>query len=460
MPDADDKLLAVMLDKSAQSYAAELARLENRTTDSIGQISATEEYQRNPWLFRPISAVAQSLASLQVHIIDSQDKRVLIPQLEALLKRPNSYQDWFKHAIAVSSWLQLEGRAIVYMNAGVLGGPVDRPFPDGLQPIEILVLNPNDWRAEVNDQGVLQMWVQSNTRTRIHPTRMIILSSWSPDDPYDGVGAAEAAGISLHLDYWAQAWNAEGFRKGGSHQRLVFETDRPVPSPTILRNWRRRLDMLYTGMKGGWRSIIAHSGMKVKELGGSQRDMQFEQQRRMAREEILAACGVPPSIAGILDLANYSNMEVQDRLFWKLTVLPHSRLIASAYTYSLVSRYDKSLRFTFDLSSVGALQPDIGRALDNVAKMIDVMTVNEVRAYLLASGITQITTPDIPGGDEFPVPRRPVVFGAVPPSPGNGTQASLNLSATDGLHSAERVFATSQRNGSRTSHPARIGVDS
>ena len=64
----------------------------------------------------------------------------------------------------------------------------------------------------------------------------------------------------------------------------------------FLKAWRRRLDAMYTGLKGGWRSIVAHSGLKVKQIGSTQRDQEFGQMRTRTREDILAATGAQPGI--------------------------------------------------------------------------------------------------------------------------------------------------------------------
>ncbi len=69
-------------------------------------------------------------------------------------------------------------------------------------------------------------------------------------------------------------------------------------------------------------------GMKVADTGTTMKDAQYTELRKMNREEILATIGVPPSVVGLLEYANYSNMEVQQKKFWEDAAMPIFDLIA------------------------------------------------------------------------------------------------------------------------------------
>lgn len=383
------------MDKAYADYVAELARLASMPTDAAQTGKPEAEYGRNPWLFRSVKLCAEAIASLPVQTVNRVGDVIPIREIDGLLQGPARGVDTYTHFLAVASWLKLCGKALVYK--GTMTGQRETELARGESIVELVVMNPNEWSPVVDEKGVLQAWQCKGERT--HPSRMIPLLEWSPTDPYDGVGAGDAAAIALSMDYWAQAWNAEGFRKGGAHNRLVFTTPKAIRSNAILKQWRRGLDALYAGVRNAHRSIIAHDGMEVKELGGSARDMEFGLMRNRAREDVIAAAGALPGMVGVLEHSNYSNMDVQDRLFWKVNVRPTMRLIESAYTLHLVAIYDPSASLRFDVSSVEALQPDIGKALENASKMKGHLTANEIRAYLRASGVLQIERADVPGGD-------------------------------------------------------------
>ena len=89
------------------------------------------------------------------------------------------------------------------------------------------------------------------------------------------------------------------------------------------------------------------------------KDMDFVNLKKEMRTEVLASFGVPPSIVGLLEFANYSNMEQQVKSFWNFTLKP--KLIS--YSGMLTMRaaqitFDFNTVFKPDYSDVEALRPD------------------------------------------------------------------------------------------------------
>jgi len=84
----------------------------------------------------------------------------------------------------------------------------------------------------------------------------------------------------------------------------VLETDRHLSDKAM-----KRLNAKWIGKYGGYQKAfktpVLEEGLKYKGITSSHTDMEFIAQRKMTREEILAAYGVPPAIVGLFEYANY-----------------------------------------------------------------------------------------------------------------------------------------------------------
>jgi hypothetical protein len=125
----------------------------------------------------------------------------------------------------------------------------------------------------------------------------------------------------------------------------------------------------------------------------------------MNREETAAAVGTPPSMIGILEFANYSNMDAQERIFWESEVLPLVRLTEHSLTTFLLNRFGEGLSAKFDLSGIGILQEPLADWMAIARDLIDkrLASPNEVRALLAKHGLPDLAD-GYEGGDDILVP--------------------------------------------------------
>ena len=86
---------------------------------------------------------------------------------------------------------------------------------------------------------------------------------------------------------------------------MVISSDGQI-TPEQRREIRARYKQ-YQGFTKAHGLIIMDQSTKIESVGLSQKDMEFLEQRKLSREEILAIFKVPPAKAGILENANYSN---------------------------------------------------------------------------------------------------------------------------------------------------------
>jgi hypothetical protein len=131
--------------------------------------------------------------------------------------------------------------------------------------------------------------------------------------------------------------------------------------------------------------------------------------RKMNREEILATLGVPPSVVGLLEYANYANMEIQQRKFWEDAVIPILNIISDKLTLNLAPHFDEDYWFDFDFSDIKALQEDEERKSRIAATLITngIRTPNQVRADMYGDDPYE-------GGDTYYMPFSMTPVGSDP----------------------------------------------
>ena len=122
----------------------------------------------------------------------------------------------------------------------------------------------------------------------------------------------------------------------------------------------KRLNAKWIGKYGGYQKAfktpVLEEGLKYKGITSTHQDMEFIQQRKITREEILAAYGVPPAIVGLFEYANYANSREQKKLFWEDTMLPKLIKMQEYVSVFLLPQYGPRLVGEFDLTTIQALQ--------------------------------------------------------------------------------------------------------
>ena len=98
------------------------------------------------------------------------------------------------------------------------------------------------------------------------------------------------------------------------------------------------------------------------------RDLEFQAVRRYAREAISAVFGVPPTVLGIPDTANYAVSRQSARNYWEVQT-KRGKKISHLFT-QIARKFDRSFRVEIDYSGVEALQDVRDAQLDRVSKNI------------------------------------------------------------------------------------------
>lgn len=364
-----------------------------------------DAFRQLPWIYAAATAVAIAIGKppLRVYraVADDKQKEVKGEEINQLIERPNPF------------WSQREFRQITAINLLVTGNHFWNlvgtgkgvPISQTNKPVETWWVKPESIKIKPGPTGEIKNYLYTSPTGKelpLDPSEIIHFRMVNPDSYFLGLGAVEPAKMAATLEFHAQAFNRY-FMENDATPNFVF-TMPGEPTPEVRKRFWASWDERHKGPKKAGRAGMIWGNMDVKNIGSNPRDAQYIETRKLNREELLATMGVPPSIVGLLEYANYSNMEVQQRKFWDDTVVPIAQIIADKLTLNLAPHFGKGLSFAFDFSGIKALQEDELRKSQVASALIScgVKTPNEVIREMYNGE-------EYPGGDQHYIG-----FGLVP----------------------------------------------
>jgi HK97 family phage portal protein len=253
----------------------------------------------------------------------------------------------------------IEFRRLLSLSSKLTGNAFIICEPEGTRaPTELWPLQPQKVTVKADSKNFVSGYVYSvNGHTKTYgPDRIIHIREATPANLQYGQGSLTAVKNAVTADLFADAWNRYFFANSA-------RPDAILESATALTiEEQKRAVMAWKKAYQGARNtgkIAVLGGLKYIEVNRLHKDMDFVNLRKMLREEVLSAFGVPQSMVGILDQANYSNMKEQTKIFWTQTMIPEIRKFESIMTMraAQITGDDKTI-IQADLSKVEALRAD------------------------------------------------------------------------------------------------------
>jgi HK97 family phage portal protein len=335
-----------------------------------------EAYGNHVWVYAAMKVIAQSIASLplapyrKVQATDKFGKSKTSwavnekhPWYKLIAKRPNSFMSptnlkeftvLSELAMGMSYWTltRLKNSKEV-VEILPITAPQVKVVPAKDKPVDHYVYNVNGKDIRLEPDDVIQF-------------KFMDLKSLTY-----GQSIVGAAKLPISSDLYAQAWNKQFF-KNNARPDAIFETDAVLTDPVrkrMIEGWNER----FMGVERRGGIALLEGGLKYKEVNRTPKDLDFLELRKMAREEILAAFGVPPVLVGVFEYANYANSGAQIKLFWENTVLPIAKQICDTLTMRAAQLTgDDETVFDVDLSNVAALQNNMQELAETARKFVDI----------------------------------------------------------------------------------------
>lgn len=325
------------------------------------------------WVYKAIMVIAWNIAPVEKVIKNDANEEIddhfLLPLLN---QQPNPFESDFDMREKSYAYLDLMGNSFIEI------------VSEGNQIIGFTSLNPNQVEILADKEKYVTgyRYTVEGKKTNLAPEDVIRTGYFNPFDNYWGLSPLSAARLAVETDIRAAVWNRDFFSKGATPVAFI-ETEGKldaVERNRIVAQWEK-------WYKGKQRTIgVIDGGGKINKVGSTQSDMEFLEQRRFSREEILAIYGVPPVLAGIFQFSTTTSRsagaEQQQRMFWEECLIPRLTKMDKAFTRALRNR---GLQITIEsnLKPVKALQRDWKeRAEIAEIALKSGLTLNEVRTQI------------------------------------------------------------------------------
>ena len=345
-------------------------------------------YRRLPWLYAGVTALAIAStkpvlrAYREVKKADDVDQvEVTGEDLNALLELPNPNMSYNELIQITTINLALLGNQ--YWN--LVGTQEKTPISAKNPPAEIWWVKPQQIQPKPNADGTIKAYTFTSPIGKekdIDPSEIIHFKMANPGSYHLGLGIMEPLMGTTTVEFNAMTFQRHFMENDGTPPYIFEHPGDPSPEQrkAFFRDWDER----HKGPKKVNKPGMTWGGMKANVIGATMKDAQYPELRKMNREEMLAALGVPPSVVGLLEYANYSNMEVQQKKFWEDTVIPILGIIADKLTLRLAPLFDERIWFEFDYSDIKVLQEDRERQSRIASTLIGcgVKTPNQIIAEM------------------------------------------------------------------------------
>jgi HK97 family phage portal protein len=393
--------------------------------------SFTDAYRKLPWLYAGVTAIAIASTKCPLKVYRQGTKKnaagkvsqeeVEGTPLNDLLERPNDFLTWRELLQITIVNLTMSGNA--YWN--LVGTSKKKPVKIGGSnpPIELWWVKPEQIQPKLDTTGAVVAYKftsASGSEKTLDPSEIIHFRLPNPGSYHLGMGMMEPATNTAILELDAVTFQRNYLQNDGTPP-LILEHPGEPNTDERKRFWAS-WDERHRGPKKAGRTAMLWGGMRANPIGSSIKDAQYPELRKMNREEMLATAGVPPSVVGLLEYANYSNMEVQQRKFWEDTVIPVLDTISDKITLGLAALFNEQFWVDFDYSKIKVLQEDLER-MARIGDMLvrsGIKTPNQVR-------VEMYNAEPYVGGDKYYIALGLVEVGVDPSMPtSKETQAQLD----------------------------------
>ena len=288
--------------------------LANPASMTVGQLWATQPHLRTVVTFR-----ARNVAQLGLHVFervsDVDRRRDHSSPLAVALRRPDTSMTTYDLIFSLVGDLDLYDRAYWLLLTDSDGQtPVIRRLPPSwVEPVFSDPFTVKKYRVARGDKYV-----------DVAPEQILAFTGYSPGSPIGASPTIESLKDTLREQIEASAYRAQIWKRGGRVSAVLQRPkDAPPWSDGAREAFREDWYAKYTGRgtrAGG--TPILEDGMTLNRIDFNAQEQQFVDVAKLALATVASAYHVNPTMIGLLDNANYSNVREFRRMLYGDTLGP------------------------------------------------------------------------------------------------------------------------------------------
>jgi len=387
------KLLDYVQSKIAERYLAKSSNIFSQAFErglSLISTSVTKPYSQISSVYKAVKAIADNVPQAELCFYDYNSEDEVFPDdLVKLFEKPNPLMSGMDFIQAVVGFYALYGEAFIVKQQSIGQMTGARKLP-----AELWTFNPSDFHEDEKD-GLVWQWRLGNDK---YPADEVIhFSDFNPYSNTRGLAPTEPIKKIIDIDWQSLVYNKaffDNFCQFGSY----MTSDQKLTDQQLDRV-EAKVKEMHEGASKAFKFAVLHAGLQLKNEQPTHKDMDFLDQKKFAREEILGIWRAPKALFNITEDLNYATFVGQMKIFWIYTIEPILRKVESAFNSMLIQPYNPNIYCKFDTQNVPAFVEDYKDKISSAKILFDMgFTGNEVNEKL------QLGFEDKPWRDSWWVP--------------------------------------------------------
>lgn len=375
----------------------------------IRKLSPAEMWDSQPHLRTVVSFLARNIAQLGLHSferVDETDRRRDRESVAAkVLRRPNSETTAYELVFSLVGDLALYD--VAYWHVGQ-----DPDAPSGWSIVRLPVEWVTPKNADAFRRKSYDVKAPGGETVNFPASEVLAFHGFNPLDPRDGSTPISALKGVLQEQLQSSMYRQQVWKNGGRVSAVLSRPkDAPQWSDKAREQFREDWYAKYTGngSKAGGTPIL-EDGMQLQRIDFSAKEQEYVEGAKLSFATVCSAYHVNPTMVGLLDNANFSNVREFRRMLYGDTLGPILAQIEdrlNTFLLPMLGMDDAThyVEFNIDEKMQGNFEEQ-SQAMQ-AATGAPWMTRNEARALR--------NMPALDGGDDLVTPLNVLVGGQASP---------------------------------------------
>lgn len=290
--------------------------IPNQSFNTFSIKKATDDgYKATNMVYRCVNLITNNMVTLDFEVVGDDGQAIEDHPVDELLDNP--CPEIPPNIVKAIWWKQLEltGSTFIRFNMGA------RPEMWPLYPDKVRILPSLEPGQLIKGYNFVNNLGVSGNNVTLLPDEVIHLRQVDPADGLQGVSALRAS--FRHVDILSEMdkWNYNSFLNRVLADIVISLKAENIGQDEILAI-RESIERQIAGSDNARKAIIALGGTSVDRLSNTAVEMDFVESKKLTREEVAVAYGVPLPMLGVYDNGTFSNVESAKRDFWEDTLVP------------------------------------------------------------------------------------------------------------------------------------------
>lgn len=340
----------------------------------------TKPYEQVSSVYKAVKAIADNVPQADLTFVDKRtDKVIESDEIVDLFNSPNPAMNESDFIQAWVGFQVLYGESIIVKTTAIGNMTGARKLPAELWPF-----NPRDFQEHtklINGIPRIQAWKQTATGIQFKPEEVMYQKDFNPYNMVRGISPITPSQKMIDIDWLSLIYN-KAFFENDATPSMLLTTEQKLHEDTI-KSIRNQLEKRHKGASNAFKLAILQAGLKMAGEPQSHKDMDFIEQKKFAREEILGIWRAPKALFNITEDLNYATYMGQMKIFWNYSIMPVLRKIEDTINKNIVIPYNPNIRAKFDYQNVIAYQEDLKDKVETGSKLFTMgFTGNEINERL------------------------------------------------------------------------------